>query len=475
MKKGISMLMVLALLTGIAGCSSKQNSEESLGKISFPENPKIEEQRDSSIVLDKGNWGTLGAHDPSIYKDKDTYYVFSTDARVGGPATPGIQVRKSKDLINWEFVGQALKGIPDEAKKWSRAQGIWAPDVTKVGDEYYLYYSTSSFGKNRSYIGLLKSKSIEGPWEDQGVVLKTNQGEDRNAIDPNIIFDKDGQMWMSYGSFWSGIYIVKLDKNTGKPLNPNDKGKNIAQRNASVSGAIEGSYIIYNEEQKKYYLFVSYGSLSSDYNVRVGRADNIEGPYLDSNGKDMTDTSSTNTDEVGNKILGGYKFGDSEGWMAPGHNSVLNDNGNYYIVHHVRTEKNKDWFYLNVRKILWSEDGWPIISPERYAGEKEQKIEEAALIGNWQVILHDKENNNIIPSVQYEFKGSNKIKGEKQSGKWELTGDNNIIVEIPNSNGEKVEYRGKVIPSWDWENKKETLIFTVINKNGVALWGKLIR
>lgn len=475
MKKGISMLMVLALLTGIAGCSSKQNNEESLGKISFPENPKIEEQRDSSIVLDKGNWGTLGAHDPSIYKDKDTYYAFSTDARVGGPATPGIQVRKSKDLINWEFVGQALKGIPDEAKKWSKAQGIWAPDVTKVGDEYYLYYSTSSFGKNRSYIGLVKSKSIEGPWEDQGVVLKTNQGEDRNAIDPNIIYDKDGQMWMSYGSFWSGIYIVKLDKNTGKPLNPNDKGKNIAKRNASVDGAIEGPYIIYNEEQKKYYLFVSYGSLSADYNVRVGRADNIEGPYLDSNGKDMTDTSSTNTDEVGNKILGGYKFGDSEGWMAPGHNSVLNDNGNYYIVHHVRTEKNKDWFYLNVRKILWSEEGWPIVSPERYAGEKEQKIEEAALIGNWQVILHDKENNNIVPSVKYEFKGSNKIKGEKQSGKWELTGDNNIIVEIPNSNGEKVEFKGKVIPSWDWENKKETLVFTAINKNGVALWGKLIR
>lgn len=478
MRKRILALMLTAFMAGITimiGCSSKQNSESSLAKISFPEDPKIEELRDSSIVLDKGNWGTLGAHDPSIFKDKDTYYVFSTDARVGGPATPGIQVRKSKDLIYWEFVGQALKGIPEEAKKWSHAQGIWAPDVTKVGEEYYLYYCASTFGKNRSYIGLLKSKSIEGPWEDKGVVLKTNQGDDKNALDPNIVYDKDGQMWMTYGSFWNGIYIVKLDKNTGKPENQNDMGKNISKRDAVVSGAVEGPYIVYNEEQKKYYLFVSYGSLSSDYNVRVGRADNIEGPYLDSNGNDMTDISNSKPDEIGNKILGGYKFGDSEGWMAPGHNSVLNDNGNYYIVHHVRTEKNKDWFYLNVRKILWSEDGWPIVSPERYTGEKEQAIEKNALIGNWQLILQDKNINEIIPSEQYEFTSNGKIKNEKQSGKWELSGDNNIIIELSNNNGKKVEYKGKVIPSWDWENKKQTLVFTVIDKNGVSLWGKLMR
>lgn len=476
MKKGISILLLLIFSFGIIGCTSisKEDVERSLAKVKFPEDPKVEESRDLSVTIDKTKWGTLGAHDPSIFKDKDTYYVFSTDARVGGNATPAIQIRKSKDLINWEFVGQALSSIPDEAKKWSRAQGIWAPDVTKVGDEYYLYYCASSFGKNKSYIGLLKSKSIEGPWEDQGLVLKTNQGDDRNALDPNIIFDKDGEMWMSYGSFWTGIYIVKLDKNTGKPVNPNDKGKNIATRDSSVSGAVEGPYIIYNKEQNKYYLFVSYDSLSSDYNVRVGRADNIEGPYLDSNGKNMTDVSKSSPNEIGNKIMGGYKFGDAEGWLAPGHNSVLNDDGNYYIVHHVRTEKKPDWFYLNVRKILWSEDGWPMVSPERYAGETEQKIEKAALVGNWQLIVQDKNNNKIIPSVQFEFTSNNKVKNEKQSGKWELTGDNKIVVKIPNDKGEEIEYDGKVIPSWDFENKKQTLVFTAIDKNGVSLWGKLV-
>lgn len=475
MKKSISIFIILIFIIGIIGCTSKQDSERSLEKVKFPEDPKQEESRDPSVILDKSKWGTLGAHDPSIYKDKDTYYIFSTDARVGGPATPGIQVRKSKDLINWGFVGQALKGIPEEAKSWSHAQGIWAPEMTKVGDEYYLYYCASTFGKNRSYIGLLKSESIEGPWEDNGLVLKTNQGDDRNALDPNIIFDKDGQMWMSYGSFWSGIYLVKLDKNTGKPMDPNDRGENIAKRSEFVSGAIEGPYIIYNKEQNKYYLFVSYDSLSSNYNVRVGRADSIEGPYLDSDGNDMTDISKTNPNEVGNKILGGYKFGDAEGWMAPGHNSILSDNGNYYIIHHARTEKKSDWFYLNVRKILWSEDGWPMVSPERYAGEEEEKIEKESIVGKWQLILQDKNINTIISSVEYEISSNGKLKNEKESGRWQMEGDNNITIEIPNSNGDNIKYVGKVMPSWDWENNKQTLILTALDRNGISLFGKLIR
>jgi arabinan endo-1,5-alpha-L-arabinosidase len=474
MKKSISIFIMLIFIVGIIGCTSKEDSERSLAKVKFPEDPKQEELRDPSVVLDKSKWGTLGAHDPSIYKDKDTYYVFSTDARVGGPATPGIQIRKSKDLINWEFVGQALKGIPDEAKSWSRAQGIWAPEIAKVGDEYYLYYCASTFGKNRSYIGLLKSKDIEGPWEDQGLVLKTNQGDDRNALDPNIVFDKNKDMWMSYGSFWNGIYLVKLDKNTGKPIDPNDKGKNIAKRAASVSGAVEGAYIIYNEEQGKYYLFVSYDSLSSNYNVRVGRSVNIEGPYLDSDGNNMTEVTKTDPNEVGNKVLGGYKFGDAEGWIAPGHNSILKDDGNYFIIHHARTEKKTDWFYLNVRKILWSKDGWPMISPQRYAGEKEQKIEKEAIVGKWQLIVQDKNINTMISSVEYDFSSNGKLKNEKISGKWKLEGADDITVEIPNSNGESVEYTGKVMPSWDWENNKQTLIITALDKKGVSLIGKLI-
>ncbi|GFP76045.1 arabinan endo-1,5-alpha-L-arabinosidase [Clostridium fungisolvens] len=417
---------------------------------------------------DKSKWGTVGTHDPSVFKDGDMYYVFSTDARVGGPATPGIQVRKSKDMINWQFVGQALEGVPTGAYEWTGANGLWAPDVTKVGDYYYLYYAASSFGKNKSYIGLERSKSIEGPWEDMGYVIKTEEGDKMNAIDPNIVFDKNGDMWMSYGSFWTGIYIVKLDKNTGKPIDSADKGKNISSRNNSVSGAVEGPYIIYNDTQKKYYLFESYDSLSKDYNVRVGRSDNIDGPYLDINGNDMTDTI-IDPNEVGNKIMGGYKFGDSEGWLAPGHNSVLKDGYNYYIYHHIRTEQDPNWFYLNVRKIEWSKDGWPMVSPEKYAGEKEQKISKDAIAGQWDVILLAKDNNDIIPSEQYTFKSNGKI--DKDNAKWSIEGDNNLTISL--SNDEEHRFECKVIPAWDWENNKSTLVFTGIDKKGLAIWGKM--
>jgi len=436
----------------------------------YPNEPKMKDFINKDRLEDSKEWGTLGAHDPSIFKDGNEYYVFSTDARVGGIAKPAVQIRKSKDLIKWEYVGQALDDIPKEAKMWTEADGIWAPEVTKVEDEYYLYYCASSFGKNKSYIGLLKSKSIDGPWKDEGIVIKTDNGDDRNAIDPNIAYDKNGDMWMSYGSFWTGIYLIKLNKNTGKPAKEDDIGINIARRHHSTEGAIEGPYIIYNDKYDKYYLFVSYDSLGSDYNIRVGRSDNIEGPYVDINENRMTDTKAVNPNNVGNKIIGGYRFGDKEGWIAPGHNSILKDKEDYYIIHHARKEYNSNWFYMHVRKILWSDDGWPMILPERYAGEVEQKVKKELLIGKWELIILYRDVNRLMVSKIYEFKENGEIYGEFKGG-WRISNDNNIEIDIEIRN-EKENYKGKVIPVWDWEEDIKTIAFTAIDKNSVVLWGK---
>jgi arabinan endo-1,5-alpha-L-arabinosidase len=460
--------MALVCSVSIVGCSANSKKEKALKEITFPSGIAKEKVRDADTINDKSKWGPVGTHDPSVFKDGDTYYVFSTDARVGGIATPGIQVRKSKDMINWEFVGQALDGVPTEAYEWTGANGLWAPDVTKIGDYYYLYYAASSFGKNKSYIGLERSKSIAGPWENMGAVVKTDEGDEMNAIDPNIVYDQDGTPWMSYGSFWTGIYVVKLDKNTGKPVNSGDKGKNVASRNKSVSGAVEGPYIIYNDKEKKYYLFESYDSLSKDYNIRVGRSEKIDGPYVDINGNDMTNTEVLPT-EVGNKIMGGYKFSDGQGWLAPGHNSVLKEGENYYIYHHIRVEEDINWFSLNVRKIEWSKDGWPMVSPEKYAGEKEQKISKDAVPGDWDVIVLDKDNNDIIPSQKYTFKSNGKT--DKKDSAWSIEGDNDLILTISSDADGKFEC--KILPAWDWENNKATLVFTGINKKGLAIWGKM--
>ena len=438
----------------------------------YPEKPIIKDLKYDEDIEDITKWGAAGAHDPSIFKDDDLYYVFSTDARIGGKATPSIQIRKSYDLIKWEYVGQALDDVPKEAKEWTGAEGVWAPEVTKVNDLYYLYYCASTFGRNRSYIGLLKSKSIDGPWEDNGLVVKSDSGDDRNAIDPNIVFDNNGEMWMSYGSFWTGIYLIKLDKETGKPQKENDKGINIAGRHHSTEGAIEGPYIVYNKEFDKYYLFVSYDSLASDYNVRVGRSESIDGPYIDINGNEMTNKFAVNPNHIGNKILGGYRFGNGEGWIAPGHNSVLNDGEDFYIVHHIRKEYNQSWFYMHVRKILWSNDGWPMISPERYAGEKEQEIDKKLIIGEWELIPLYRDVNRVIVSKTYSFKENGDIEGE-YGGKWSFSNINEIKIKIKVRDENEI-YKGKVMPSWDWEENKETLIFTTIDRNAVALWGKKV-
>ena len=211
--------------------------------------------------------------------------------------------------------------------------------------------------------------------------------------------------------------------------------------------------------------------------MRVGRSDKIDGPYVDYNGLEMSDTTSLPMD-VGNKILGGYKFGDSAGWIAPGHNSVLKDDENYFIVHHARGEEDTNWPYLQVRKMLWSQDGWPLVSPERYDGEKEQKISKKVVVGQWENLVLDKNFNEQIQSKSIKLLPNGKIEGGNSKDHWKFSYDNTLVLyfyqqENP-PKGDYLIYKTKIIPSWDWENSKATLVYTGINQNGVSIWGKKI-
>lgn len=428
---------------------------------------------DESIIDNESLWTINNAHDPGIIKTEEGYYVFSTDVRVGGELRPGVMVRKSQDLIHWEWVHYALPGIPKVAKDWADATNLWAPDVVKYGDQYRMYYSASSFGSRQSLIGLQTSTSIEGPWTDEGVVIRTRAEDPLNAIDANVLTDADGHMWMVYGSFFGGIHIIELDQETGKPKEEGF-GTLIARRdNAIKDGAVEGPYIVYNERFKKYYLFVSYDSLFEDYNVRVARADTITGPYEDYNGINMSNSVYSPRYEVGNKILGGYRFGNDPGWIAPGHNSVLQEGDNYYIVHHARGEIDKHWSYLHVRKILWTEEGWPVVSPERYAGEQDQDIPEHLIVGQWEHIILDPSVDGQIQSTPLSLTADYELEGSKGTGRWSFDGKMTLTLvwnEVMEGQGriEKVQ----VLPSWDWEKGTQTLVFTGLNEKGISSWGK---
>ena len=463
----IVTMFCMLLLTG---CMGEQNM---VNQVKYPEAPPDYPMFDTANMNNEQEWHISNVHDPSILKEGDTYYLYSTDVKVGGPAAAGIMVRKSKDLIHWDWVGYALDGVPKEAAAWTGATNLWAPDIKKIGDTFYLYYAASTFGSNRSFIGVETSASPEGPWTDQGVVIQTGEGDEPNAIDPNIVTDSDGSLWFVYGSFFGGIYTAPLDPATGK-LKEQGFGTKIAARDSRTeAGAVEAPYVIYDPSFKKYYLFVSFDSLSQDYNVRVGRSDSITGPYLDMNGNSLLDTAYQPQFEVGNKLIGGYRFDEGEGWVAPGHNSVLQTGDATYLIHHARPESDPNWMYLHVRKMLWTKDGWPVVSPERFAGEQVQKLPESVLPGDWETVVQEKYIDGQVTSERMTLQAEGKLDLSDGQGKWTFDGDHTVTLDWPAVNDQPAQTIDvQVLASWDWELGKQTLIFTGLNAKGESVWGK---
>ena len=292
-------------------------------------------------------------HDPVMAKEGDTYHVFGTNG--------GIVRWSSKDLINWKKEAPVFTTTPAwvaDAVPGFRGTGFWAPDITYHNGKYYMYYSASSFGKNSSAIGLITNKTLnpsspDYKWEDQGMVVQSIAGRDQwNAIDPNLAFDETGTPWFSFGSFWNGIKLVKLEKDF-KTISKPEVWSTIASR-ATGSTAIEGPFIF--KKGNYYYLFVSWDrccqGIRSDYNIRVGRSPKISGPYLDKNGVDMAKGGGT-------LVLAGDAT-EPKVVYALGHNSAYTFDGVDYLVYHKYvTEGSK----LGIVKISWV-DEWPVIEKQ---------------------------------------------------------------------------------------------------------------
>jgi len=290
-------------------------------------------------------------HDPAIIKAEDAYYVFSTGS--------GIPIRKSTDLIDWElpFPAKVFGSVPAWGREMIPGQNdIWAPDISYYNDKYHLYYSVSTFGKNRSVIGLATNTTLNAEeeayeWVDEGLVLESVASDNYNAIDPNLVLDVDGNPWLAFGSFWSGIKMRRLDYATGKPSAEDTTLYSLAQRMVN-SGAIEAPFII--RKGDFYYLFVSFDfccrGVDSTYHVRVGRSENITGPYIDRDGVEMLEGGGTQVTFP------------TERWRGPGHNSILQENGMEYIVYHAYDAENQGVFTLRIDPLAWDEEGWPSIS-----------------------------------------------------------------------------------------------------------------
>ena len=300
---------------------------------------------------------TSPVHDPSIIRQNSTYYVFSTDASSSQGGF--IPIRCSTDKIAWTACGYVFTTLPS----WisgavPQATEIWAPDVSYFNSLYHVYYAVSSFGSNVSAIGLVTNTTLDSTdpnysWVDQGLILQSSGSDNFNAIDPNILIDASGNVWLTYGSFWTGIYQQQINPATGQ-IQSGSATYHLAERASTVANdPIEASSLIY--ENGFYYLFVSWdycceaNPSESDYKIVVGRGTSPNGPFTDESGVDMA--------AGGGTIL---LQGDAT-WAGPGGQTAYVDptDGDLIVFHALQLSQN-GLDYLFVRSLAWSND-WPVI------------------------------------------------------------------------------------------------------------------
>ncbi len=301
----------------------------------------------------------IPAHDPVMIKQDSVYYMFCTGM--------GITVWSSVNRVNWKKENPVFaKPAEWVVKELPAFRGhIWAPDISYHNGLYYLYYSVSAFGKNTSCIGVATNKTLHPSspdyrWVDHGKLIQSVPNrDDWNAIDPNLFIDDDKTPWLTFGSFWNGLKLVKLNPDLISVAQP-EEWYNLAGRRKdpskpdSIGGnsAIEAPFLF--KKGKYYYLFVSVDfccrGLKSDYKVVVGRSEKVTGPYVDKNNIPM--------------MQGGGSLviqGDTVNWVAAGHNSVYTFDGKDFIVYHGYDARDNGKSKLVIKELTWDAGGWPVV------------------------------------------------------------------------------------------------------------------
>jgi arabinan endo-1,5-alpha-L-arabinosidase len=298
--------------------------------------------------------GDYASHDPVIMRQGDTYYVFCTGTR--------IPIRSSTDMHHWRSVGNVLASIPSwvyTAVPKYTGSSVWAPDISYFNGKYHLYYSVSTFGSNVSAIGLATNATLdpcdpEYEWVDSGgPIIRSRASDNYNTIDPALFIDhRDATVnyWLAFGSFWSGIKMTQIDPATGYPLSSPPVLSSLAWNHS-----IEAPFLI--SRNGYYYLFVSFDTCCqgerSTYNVRVGRAADVTGPYTDKDGVSMMASGGTR-----------LTWSD-ERWKGPGHQAVFQDqDGRYWLVHHAYDAQRNGRSYLRIHELFWTPDDWPTLAAQ---------------------------------------------------------------------------------------------------------------
>lgn len=309
--------------------------------------------------------------DPCIIRGEDGYfYAYATEDygsyddidRVGY-----LPIIKSKNLVEWEYVGDVFSEMTKPTWGSGYSAGTWAPDVVKIGDKYNLYYSLSTWDDVNPGIGVCTADSPAGPWTDHGKVLDNRSSGANHSID-SFVFEFEGMVYMIWGSY-AGLYMIEL---TDDGLAVKEGAELVIVSGSTTWSAFEGAYMI--KEGSYYYLFCSLGNCcpmsTTTYYVNVMRSKSPLGPWVDSEGRDIK-----NNQTAGELVVKG-----SDDVKGPGHNcAIKDDNGDWWLIYHGYETKYALGTYgssprraLFIDKLLWDENGFPYV--EGYAPSYERKV-----------------------------------------------------------------------------------------------------
>ena len=434
----------------------------------------------------------VAVHDPSIIRAEDGYYYIYGSHMAAA---------RSADLIDWEYISrdatnagctlvENVQTQMKEALSYAKTTTFWAPDVVQLADgRYAMYYCTCEGSSPLSMLGIAYADKPEGPYVNGGILLKSgyagyNANYYPNVVDPCTFYDKEGRLWMVYGSYSGGIFILEMDVNTGLPLP--GKTVNGTKLLGGNHARIEAPYIMYSPETDYYYLFLSFGGLNANdgYNIRVCRSKNPDGPYEDALGQNMINCKGRNGtyfndpdyEPYGVKLMGGYVFQVEDGdknrftpvtYRSPGHNSCYYDEetGRYFIVFHTRFANSGESFQVRVHQMYMNEEGWPVASPLRYAGETPQPVEEALQPGVYKLLLHQRDINTVEHASQVvTLNADGTITGD-YTGTWACEDGVNVTITMDGHT-----YSGVMHTALDSAQKTWVTSISALDETGAALW-----
>ena len=477
----------------------------------------------------RSKWNLANVHDPSVMKaDDGYYYMYQTDASYGNAHTGHghFFCRRSKNLVDWEFMGSTMSSLPSWIKtKLNEIRsnmglsastvnfsdetqfGFWAPCVRRVSANLYrMYYVITVPGtingdntwSERAFIGMMETAtpSNVSSWVDKGYVItnasdkglnfnvKSNDWANcyfkYNAIDPSYVITQSGEHWLVYGSWHSGFAAVQLNSSTGLPLNAlgNPWGTDISAYGKLINTrqmgnrwqASEAPEVVYHDGY--YYMFMAYDELSVAYNTRVVRSKNIDGPYVGIDGTDVTN----NGGDAYPIVTHPYKFSKGYGWVGVSHCAVFDDgNGNWFFSSQGRFPANVGGnAYSNaimmgqVRSIRWTEDGWPVVMPERYGAVPQAAITESELVGNWEHIdLSYNYAKQDVATTMTLAANHTVTSGTWTGATWSYDATSKVLT----INGVKLYLQREV--DWEASPRKATIVYAGYNAKK-TYWGKKV-